>query len=338
MVNEENDEFQNGFERRHGYVFEVPASADGPVAAEPIVAMGRFLHEAVAVDPVSGDCYLTEDNDVACFYRYRPDAYGQLATGVLQALRVRDQPGRDLRAAVAAGTVLAVDWVTIADPDPDPGVTYEDAAQAVARQALAAGAATFTGLEGCTWNAAGGTAVFLSTNGGDAGCGQVWAYTPSSRVPGNGTRGAADDGGTLTLLYESPGIETLSYPDAVTASNAGGLVVAEDGPGVALLRGIDAAGRSFPIAYSMDERNDPSGPTFSPDGRILFFNLMGEDPPYEPGMSFAVWGPWDTVFDSAPDPVVPEVSLPALLPVAGIAAAAGLLALRSRGSAASAQG
>lgn len=333
VVNEENDEFQNGFERRHGYVFEVAAAANGPVAAEPIVGMGRFMHEAVAVDPISGDCYMTEDYDVVCFYRYRPDTYGQLrAGGVLQALRVRDEPGKDLRAGIAGGTSFAVDWVTIPDPDPDAGTTYEDAAQGVSTQGFAAGAARFTGLEGCTWNAADGSAVFLSTNGGNAGCGQVWAYTPEVRVPGNGARGPATDGGTLVLLYDSPGITTLSYPDAVTASNDGGLLVAEDGPGVALLRGIAPSGETFPIARAVDSRNDPSGPTFSPDGKVLFFNIMGEDPPNEPAMSFAVWGPWETIFDTSPDPVVPEVPLPALLSIAGVAAIAGLLALRNRGT------
>jgi hypothetical protein len=32
----------------HGYIFEMPAGADGPVQAEPIAAAGRFSHEAVA--------------------------------------------------------------------------------------------------------------------------------------------------------------------------------------------------------------------------------------------------------------------------------------------------
>jgi secreted PhoX family phosphatase len=41
----------NNYTKRHGYVFEVPANATGPVLAEPIVAMGRFNHEATANDP-----------------------------------------------------------------------------------------------------------------------------------------------------------------------------------------------------------------------------------------------------------------------------------------------
>jgi secreted PhoX family phosphatase len=56
----------NGFARRHGYVFEVPASADGEVDAVPLPAMGRFSHEAVAVDPRDGIVYLTEDGRAGC--------------------------------------------------------------------------------------------------------------------------------------------------------------------------------------------------------------------------------------------------------------------------------
>ncbi|MGW5362571.1 alkaline phosphatase PhoX [Actinopolymorpha pittospori] len=290
VVNEENDEFQNGFERRHGYVFEVPATANGPVDPVPLFAMGRFIHEAVAIDPYSGACYMTEDADQAGFYRFEPDRPGHLAEGgVLQALRVRKSPGIDLRGGVAPGSRFEVDWVTIEDPDPPAGETYEDAAYGVYRQGAAQGAATFTGLEGCTWQGRGrtrGSAVFVSTAGGAAKCGQVWAYHPDNRGHGKA------ETGVLELLYESPGIDVLSYPDALTASNRGSLVIAEDGPGTVLLRGITPRGEIFPIAHAVDMVNDVTGPTFSPDGKVLFFNLMGEDPPYEPGMSFAVWGPW----------------------------------------------
>ncbi len=66
--------------KKHGYVFEVNAIADGPVPAPPIVAAGRFVHEAAAWR--SGVLYLTEDRRImsdpklgqigACFYRYTP--------------------------------------------------------------------------------------------------------------------------------------------------------------------------------------------------------------------------------------------------------------------------
>ncbi|MGH3367630.1 MAG: alkaline phosphatase PhoX, partial [Nocardioidaceae bacterium] len=52
--------------RRHGYVFEVPSEGKGSPA--PYTAMGRFNHEAVAVDPATGIIYETEDRGDACLY------------------------------------------------------------------------------------------------------------------------------------------------------------------------------------------------------------------------------------------------------------------------------
>ena len=49
----------NGWGEEHGYIFEVSAAAEGLTAAQPLKAMGRFVHEAVAVDPgavIGRDC------------------------------------------------------------------------------------------------------------------------------------------------------------------------------------------------------------------------------------------------------------------------------------------
>ena len=47
--------------KSHGYNFEVPAQAKVPVNPVPLVAMGRFNHEAVAIDPRTGIVYETEE-------------------------------------------------------------------------------------------------------------------------------------------------------------------------------------------------------------------------------------------------------------------------------------
>ena len=60
----------------HGWVFEVPATAQGPVAPAPLTAMGRFRHEAAAVDPATGAVYLTEDRDDGLLYRFLPRTPG----------------------------------------------------------------------------------------------------------------------------------------------------------------------------------------------------------------------------------------------------------------------
>ena len=74
-------------EKRHGYVFEVPANEEGLVEPVPLRAMGRFEHEACAVHEPTGIIYMTEDRHYSLFYRYIPDVPGKLREGGrLQAL------------------------------------------------------------------------------------------------------------------------------------------------------------------------------------------------------------------------------------------------------------
>jgi secreted PhoX family phosphatase len=64
-------------------------------------ALGRFEHEAAAVDPVGHAVYLTEDNADGRLYRFRPDAWPSLSAGVLEAATVTDG---------------IVTWSTVPDP------------------------------------------------------------------------------------------------------------------------------------------------------------------------------------------------------------------------------
>jgi secreted PhoX family phosphatase len=104
----------------HGYAFEIPASARGPVRPEPIRAAGRFAREAVAW--LDGALYQTEDRGNAAFYRFLPERAprrpGDLAGmgGELQALVV-EAPGFDADLA-QPGQTFSVSWVTLDEPDP----------------------------------------------------------------------------------------------------------------------------------------------------------------------------------------------------------------------------
>jgi secreted PhoX family phosphatase len=51
-------------------------------------ALGHFNHEAAAVDPVGRWIYLTEDDPAGRLYRFRPDRWGDLTSGRLQAASV----------------------------------------------------------------------------------------------------------------------------------------------------------------------------------------------------------------------------------------------------------
>ena len=61
----------------HGWVFDVPARQRGLVRPVPLKALGRFRHEAAAVDPRTGIVYLTEDRADGLFYRFLPSGEGQ---------------------------------------------------------------------------------------------------------------------------------------------------------------------------------------------------------------------------------------------------------------------
>ncbi|MEQ1645689.1 MAG: alkaline phosphatase PhoX, partial [Pyrinomonadaceae bacterium] len=150
-----------GFPKPHGYCFEVPAAANSAVVPVPLKAMGRFTHEAIAVDK-KGVVYLTEDYNPCGFYRFVPSKNKRLAEGgVLQMLMVTGKPDLDTRSGQKVGTRLEANWVTIDNPDPaeadvDP--------MAVFKQGKAKGGATFNRLEGCCADRD-GKIYFTSTSG-----------------------------------------------------------------------------------------------------------------------------------------------------------------------------
>lgn len=296
--------------RKHGYCYEVPVAADGPVDARPIPAMGRFLHEAVATDPATGIVYLTEDNPRGYlagsgFYRYLTNDRADLAAGGrLQMLAVDERPQADLRQGQERFRPLPVRWVDIDDPDPaspeGPSGTFG--------QGWSKGGALFDRLEGCWYGD--GSVFFSSTTGGDAkvgdvrsgwaeGYGQVWEY-----------RRRGSSGGQLVLLYESPGGDVLDCPDNLTVTPRGGLLLCEDdgsdanagqvdtspfNPDIGdrnRLIGLTPAGDAFTFAENVVSESEFAGVCWSPDGSILFVNIFGSDTPGSGG-TFAVRGPWE---------------------------------------------
>lgn len=296
-----------GFEQPHGFVFEVDAEADEPVEPVPLEALGRFSHEAIAVDPVSGVLYLTEDNGFqeSCafapgsgFYRFLPrrprGGLGSLrAGGVLQVARVAGRPRcalfRGAELGLDVGEKLPIEWATIADPVPsDADHPLEGARRMhVFGQGLDQGAAVFDRLEGCWYGE--GSVYFHDTYGGAERLGQVWRYLPETEE--------------LVLVFESPGREVLNGPDNVTVSPRGGIVICEDahdlsGEGRQYLRGLTPDGRLFDFARNECNQWEFAGATFSPDGQTLFVNVQGPtegtaEAAAGTGMSVAIRGPWE---------------------------------------------
>jgi len=132
-----------------------------------------------------------------------------------------------------------------------------------------------------------------------SGNGAVWEYDPASQ--------------RLRAIFVAGSEQVGDNIDNITVSPRGGIVLCEDGdpavdrygPGTRVL-GLTAAGDSYILAKNnvvlmaedlrlagkavspLDYRGmEFAGACFDPRGEVLFFNLQ------QPGITFAVWGPWD---------------------------------------------
>lgn len=303
--------------RKHGYAFECAVDPK-QTTGEPLVAMGRFAHEAVAIDPATGYVYQTEDSrNRSGFYRFKPvdtsRKYGALAKGgQLQAARIVNVPSAKLlalggnNAVQSVGETLQVEWVNLDQPDAAP-VNGNSGPFA---EALSKGCLTMSRGEGI-WHhgdkiAVVDTSFGRDTNGADGrGLGAVWIYTPSTSNP---------DLGTLTLLYAAAARVAGNNPDNVTFSPRGGIVTCDDGANVEdgygigqRVMGYTDAGEAYVLVKSnvivsdeqlakmgrsgqfpADDYRDSEfcGACFDPSGQTLFVNVQ------TPGITFAIRGPW----------------------------------------------
>ena len=269
----------------HGWVFEVPAEHKGLVIPVALRDMGRFNHEAAAIDPKTGIAYLTEDESNGIFYRFLPNAKGELAKGGrLQALVLKESPtGSDTRnwesITLERGRPKSVLWIDVDGVD-NPGNDM--------RLRLAAkGAALFARGEGIHFGK--GELYFTCTSGGVAKAGQVMRYRPSEY---EGQQSENDAPGTIDLFFESSGRFESEYADNLTIAPNGHLILCEDqggdGPVDNHLRGIAPNGAIYPLAR-LRTQTELAGACFSPDGSTLFVNL------YQPTKTLAITGPWNKV-------------------------------------------
>ena len=278
------------FEQDHGYNFEVPVSTQpGLAEAVPLKAMGRFNHEAVAVDPHTGIVYQTEDRDDGLFYRFIPEVPGDLVKGGrLQALKIRDLKASDTRnwktrlqkiapwtyTAIPVSQKFAVAWVDIENveaPKDDlrkQGIEGKDAAK-------------FARGEGIWYSDE--AIYFACTNGGVAQKGQIWRYMPS---PYEGTSREDKIPGFLELFSEPNDSKLLENADNLTVAPWGDVIICEDGAKEQFIVGITPEGHTYQFARNAGNTSEFAGATFSPDGTTLFVNIQ------RPGITIAITGPW----------------------------------------------
>ena len=278
----------NGYTKDHGFVFEVDGADPRRTGAGPLTAMGRFQHEAVAIDPRNGIVYETEDafeKPFGLFYRFLPErplgGRGSLrAGGALEAMRVPGVP--DLSVIQETGATFdRIEWVPVPDPQAaQTPIRHQDFGPKGITHAQK--------LEGCYW---GGSSVYFvssfahSAEGSAADhFGQVWRYEPKRRRL------------TLVIVFgpdtdvQLPG----ESPDNICLAAGGGLMVCEDGGGAQHVLGVTRRGEVYAMARGAQnigtdeepEWGEFAGVTFSPDGATMFVNC------YTPGTTFAVTGPW----------------------------------------------
>jgi len=255
--------FETNNTKRHGYVFEVPSSATTFVTPVPLTAMGRFNHEAAAVDPNTGYVYMTEDRGDGLFYRFIPNQRTNLsAGGTLSALRITGSSGINTATGFPKNTPKAVDWVTIANPDPSTDT--------VRTEGFNKGAARFSGGEGIFYG--GGYVHFTCKSGGSSGDGQIWRYSPTNN--------------TVELYIEPNNSGVLDNPDNIVVVPNRDIFLCEDGDGTDFILGVTPSGSLYKFARNALNTSELAGVCFSPDGQTMFVNMQ------TPGITFAIWGPW----------------------------------------------
>ena len=265
----------------HGFIFEVPADHKGLVDPVPLKAMGRFNHEAAAVDPDTGIVYLTEDRDDSLFYRFIPTTPGKLADGgVLQAAVL---PFADTRnwggVTMKQGDWAKVQWIDLDDVESPNGDDLRIRGAAKGASLFARGEGIHLGRD-----ANGKPEFFFTcTSGGVDKHGQIFRYAPHDMRGPNQPM--------MQLFFETPDRSVYSFGDNLTVAPNGDLMVCEDGYENIVanyLRGVTPEGKAY--AFGMVRvQSETAGICFAPDGQTMFLNV------FSPTMTLAITGPFEGV-------------------------------------------
>ena len=254
-----------------GRVFECDPEGRTPAVARP--ALGYFKHEAVAVDPVHGHIYLTEDETDGRFYRYVP--HGQDGPGSM-AGKLNLSAGRLQVAVVGAAGQLS--WIDLPNPAPSagPASTPRGTASQLPTRYQIAASTPFNGGEGIWYH---GGNIYFTTKGDN----RVWHLDIEAN--------------RLAIVYDAATAADplLTGVDNITVSAGGDLLVAEDGGDMQIVV-IDAAGKLAPLLQIVgQDQSEITGPAFSPDGSRLYFSSQ-RGGVKNLGLTYEVTGPFAQFF------------------------------------------
>lgn len=267
--------------RKHGYCFEVRATDNGRLQeAIPLKNLGRFRHEAVALDPLSGILYLTEDISDGLLYRFIPEQPEDLSKGKLQALCITEKKSMDTRNypqsadKVKEGQAFEVTWIDLDE--------VEAPKNDLRIRGNKAGAAMFARGEGIQYSD--GSLYICCTDGGPERQGQIYKLTPARE---------ADKNDKLELFLQPTSDDLLTNGDNLCAAPWGDLILCEDlitqhKENTPHIRGVTPDGKIYSIARNASNKSEFAGSCFSPDGKILFVNMQAN------GLTLAITGPWQT--------------------------------------------
>lgn len=235
-------------------------------------ALGIFDHEAVAVDPLRRQLFLTEDSGDATFYRFVPSESDwpadagrpALEDGVLQVMVV---PGvADSRDIPFDADPVAVQWVDALAPDrPQASNRHPEAT-------------VFAGAEGIWYI---GDIVYFTCKSGN----RVWAYHCVNQ--------------TLEPIYDDDAYGGDDAPlrgvdNCVVFGPSRDLIVAEDGGDMRISAiGLDEAVVPIMQIVGQDD-SEITGPAFSPDGSRLYFSSQ-RGGRFSSGITYEVTGPFGEV-------------------------------------------
>ena len=234
-----------------GRVFECDPTGTKPALEIP--ALGRFNHEAVAVDPDNALLYLTEDRNDGLFYRFVSDTltsegYPNLASGTLEAAHIVDENNGQ------------IEWRAIPDPQAVSIPTRNQIDQV----------STFRGGEGIDYSDG---HIYFTTKFDN----KVWDYNVQTQQ--------------ISVFYDATTAPNplLTGVDNLKVSPLGNILVAEDGGDMQIVV-LNPSGDLQPLLQLDGHANSEiTGPALSPDGTRLYFSSQrGLDGPSDIGITFEI--------------------------------------------------